>query len=58
MFAAPKQPFEVHRWSKNGEDDAVERHLDQSLAFIVFAEESAARDVAKSLETIKDLCTQ
>jgi hypothetical protein len=57
MFAVPKQPFEVHRWSKNGANDAIERDLNQSLAFIVFADEVAARETAKALERAKDLCT-
>jgi hypothetical protein len=57
MFAVPKQPFEVHRWSKNGANDAIERDLNQSLAFIVFADEVAARETAKVLERAKDLCT-
>jgi hypothetical protein len=57
MFAAPKQPFDVHRWSKNGSNDPIERDLQQSLAFIVFADESAARETAKALEKAMDLCT-
>ena len=58
MLAAPSQRFEVHRWSKNGENEATERDLSQSLAFIVFAQEAAAREAAKTLERAKVLCTQ
>jgi hypothetical protein len=57
LYALPKQPFDVHRWSKNGENDAIERDLQQSLAFIIFADEAAARETAKALERAKDLCT-
>jgi hypothetical protein len=57
MYAVAKQPFEVHRWSKNGTNDAKEQDLHQSLSFIVFADERAAQETAKALERAKELCT-
>jgi hypothetical protein len=58
MLAASGQKFEVHRWSKNGDSDPMERDLTQPRTFVVFAQESAAREAAKALERAKVLCTQ
>ena len=58
MFAAAKQSFEVHRWSKNGGSDPIERDLHQPMAFIIFAGEAAARETAKALDLAKDSCAR
>ena len=48
--------FAVHRWSKNKANEVIERDLQQSLAFIVFAEEVGAREVEKTLQNAKAFC--
>jgi hypothetical protein len=58
MFAAPDQKFQVHRWSRNGENKALERDLNDSMAFVVFAEEAAALEAAKALQRAKELCAK
>ena len=58
MVAAPGRKFQVHRWSKNGDSEAMERDLDQPLVFVVFSQEAAAREAAEMLEKAKSLCAQ
>lgn len=56
FLAAPNHKFDVHRWSKNSANEVSERDLQQSLAFIVFADETSANEAAKTLEHAQSLC--
>lgn len=58
MVAAPGRKFNVHRWSRNSNNEIIERDLNQPLAFVVFASESGARESATAMQKAKDLCKQ
>ncbi len=56
LEALPDRKFAVHRWSKNKTGEVIERDLQQPSAFVVFGEESAAREAAKALQNAKTFC--
>jgi hypothetical protein len=56
IAAAPNRNFNVHRWSRNSNNEVIERDLSQQLAFLVFRAEATAREAASALQKAKDLC--
>jgi hypothetical protein len=56
MTAARNRNFNEHRWSRNSNNEVVERDFHQSLAFVVFAAEATAREAAGALQRAKDYC--
>jgi hypothetical protein len=56
ISAAPGRKFPVHRWSRNEDNQVIERDLNQSPAIIVVGEEAAAQEIARAIEKAKTVC--
>jgi hypothetical protein len=54
--AAANHKFPVHRWSKNRGHQVLEKDLQQPSAFIVFANETTAKEAEKAVQNAKTFC--